>query len=168
MIAGIGTYFRSMLIIAIAITVMVLPLTDYMQQLSGDELQITQENATKINFYTNLGGAALICLAFVNCLWRVVQLKAVRYEISPDRIEWSRGIFNRKIDNLDMFRIIDIKLHRTIVDCMLGIGTVTIMTKDETDPQFHFKKIGSPKKLYDVLKAAYLNADRKQGVLHID
>ncbi len=46
LIAGIGTYFRSMLIIAIAITVMVLPLADYMQQLSGDELQITlQANA---------------------------------------------------------------------------------------------------------------------------
>ena len=67
-----------------------------------------------------------------------------------------------------MFRVIDLRLHRSLLDCMLGIGTVTLITKDESDPEFSFKKIGRPRALYDILKKASLDADRKQGVIHIE
>jgi uncharacterized membrane protein YdbT with pleckstrin-like domain len=85
-----------------------------------------------------------------------------------DRIEFSRGIFSRKIDNLDMFRIIDIRLHRSLLDCLTGVGSVTLETKDDSDPTFEFEKIARPKVLYDIIKKASLQADRRQGVIHVD
>jgi hypothetical protein len=67
-----------------------------------------------------------------------------------------------------MFRVIDMKLHRSLLDYLVGVGTVTLMTKDETDPEFEFEKVRRPKDLYDIIKRASLEADRKQGVIHMD
>lgn len=117
---------------------------------------------------TGLLGIGIVAVALGWLAYNVAVLKSVYYEISTDRIEFSRGIFERKIDNLDMFRIVDIKLHRTLLDCLTGIGSVTLVTKDETDPFFDFEKVPDPKELYDVIKVASLKADRKQGVVHLD
>ena len=48
------------------------------------------------------------------------------------------------------------------------MGAVTLVTKDETDPFFDFEKVANPKQLYDFIKTASLEADRRQGVVHLD
>ena len=45
---------------------------------------------------------------------------------------------------------------------------MTLVTKDETDPVFEFEKVARPRALYDIIKKASLEADRKQGVVHLD
>jgi len=122
----------------------------------------------QIDRYSNYVGIGTALLTVLIVILRVAQLKSIHYEVSPDRIEYARGIFSRKIDNMDMFRVTDLKLHRSLLDCLTGVGTVTLVTKDETDPFFDFEKVTSPKKLYDMIKIASLKADRKQGVVHLD
>jgi len=122
----------------------------------------------QINLYAGYVGIATMLLTVVIVVLRIAQLKSIHYEIGPDRIEYARGIFSRKIDNMDMFRVTDLKLHRSLLDCLTGVGTVTLVTKDETDPFFDFEKIANPKKLYDFIKKASLEADRRQGVVHLD
>lgn len=115
-----------------------------------------------------LFGLGLVFVTGIILTWKIAALKSTRYEITIDRIEWIRGIFSRKIDNIDMFRVVDIKLHRSLLDCIVGIGTLTVVTKDQTTPEFSFEKIRKPKTLYDFIKNAALSADRKQGVIHMD
>ena len=130
--------------------------------------QLTVAHANAIIGYIEITGLGLAAATLLFATYKIAVLKSTSYEVSPDRIEWTRGIFSRKIDNLDMFRIIDLKLHRSLVDCILGIGTVTLVTKDKSDPTFDFVKVRAPRCLYDVVKKASLDADRKQGVIHID
>ena len=168
-LAGIGTFIRCLLMVAVAIAIIKVPLEDYfLGETALGGVELTEEQASDVAYYRMVAAFALIVLSVGMCLIRIVLLKSISYEISPERIEWSRGIFSRKIDNLDMFRIVDLKLHRSLLDCMLGIGTVTLMTKDETDPEFKFTKISDPRELYDILKEATLDADRKQGVIHLE
>ena len=110
-----------------------------------------------------LGLAAMFAL-----FWKLLALKSIHYEITPDRIEWSRGIFDRKVDNIDMFRVVDLKLRRSLLECLLGIGTVIVLTSDESDPQFEFKHVRRCRKLYDTLKEAGLNADKTRNVIHME
>ncbi len=130
--------------------------------------KVTETIAAQINRFSSYAGIALALMTMGNVMLRVAQLKTIHYEVSTDRIEFTRGIFSRQIDNLDMFRVVDIKLHRSLLDCLVGIGTVTLVTKDETDPMFEFEKVARPKSLYDIIKKASLEADRKQGVIHLD
>ena len=106
--------------------------------------------------------------AAIYLLIQIAKVKSAYYEVSIDRIEYGRGILNRKVDNLDMFRVIDLKLRRSLFDCLVGTGTVILRTKDESHPEFKFVRIRHCHDLYDSIKEASLSADRKQGVLHVD
>lgn len=101
-------------------------------------------------------------------LVKLLKLKMTRYEVTRERIEWGRGIFDRRVGNLDMFQVIDLKMRRTVFDCILGVGTVGLITTDKTDPEFVFEKIRSPRGLYDIIKRASLEADRRSGVVHLE
>ena len=113
-------------------------------------------------------GAGLSALVVLILLMKMTMLKMTCYEVTTERIEWSRGILDRRVDNLDMFRVIDLRLRRSILDCIVGIGTVVLITKDQTDPEFAFNKIHQSRRLYDIIKRASLDADRKNNVIHLE
>lgn len=160
-----STFITASVFLGIAWFVMFYPMGLLTSKLVPD---ISDAIIAKIDHYADFAGLVLMIIVIGNVLLRITQLKSIRYEVNPDRIEFTRGIFSRKIDNLDMYRIVDIKLHRSLLDCITGIGAVTLVTKDETDPMFEFEKVAMPKALYDAIKKASLDADRKQGVVHLD
>jgi hypothetical protein len=67
-----------------------------------------------------------------------------------------------------MFRVTDLKLRRSATDCILGIGTVVLTTTDKSDPEFVFEKVLDPRRLYDVIKKASIEADRRGHVVHLE
>ena len=115
-----------------------------------------------------VAGAALIILVVVLLLIKAVILKSIRYEVTTDRIEFSRGIFERQVDNTDMFRVIDLKMRRSLFDCVVGVGRVSLVTTDESHPEFTFEKLRNPRQLYDVIKQASLAADQRRSVIHVE
>ena len=162
----LGFFFTAAMFMAVAIFMLSYPIGELVQSLTTKPLDARMIG--QIDRWTGYTGMAIGIMTLLMLLYRMAQLKSIYYEISPDRIEYGRGIFSRKIDNLDMFRVVDLKLHRSLLDCLTGVGSVTLVTKDDTDPFFEFEKVADPKELYDVLKKASLDADRKQGVVHLD
>jgi len=143
-----------------------LPLENLANDLLG--LGLTESQALVVSQYRLIAGLGFAVLVVLVLLIKVLKLKMTRYEITPERIEWGRGIFDRRVDNLDMFRVIDLKMRRTVLDCIFGIGTVGLITTDKTDPEFVFEKIHRPRELYDIIKNASLEADRRSGVVHLE
>jgi uncharacterized membrane protein YdbT with pleckstrin-like domain len=129
---------------------------------------VAPQRLAEIEGWIDLGALGLIGLAVLVLLCRIVVLKSIYYEVTRDRIEWSRGIFDRQVDNIDMFRVIDLKLRRSLIESVLGIGTVRLTTKDDSDPQFDFVKVGDCRYLYDVIKKAGLEADKVRNVIHME
>ena len=126
------------------------------------------QRLAQVEGWIDLAALGLIAIAVLVLTCRIAALKSIYYEVTPDRIEWSRGIFDRQVDNIDMFRVIDLKLRRSLVECLLGIGTVQLTTKDDSDPHFDFVKVPDCRYLYDVLKEAGLEADKVRNVIHME
>jgi len=131
-------------------------------------LELTAGQATMFAQYRVLAGLGIISVVVCILAVKVIRLKMIHYEVTPDRIEWSRGILDRRVYNLDMFRVIDLKLRRSLLDCIMGVGTVSLITTDKTDPNFKFEKVRDSRLLYDVIKKASLDADRATGVVHLE
>lgn len=131
-------------------------------------LTLTDNQALAIGEYRIIAGLGLATIVVLILVIKIVKLKMTYYEVTAERIEWERGIFDRKVDNLDMFRVIDLKMRRTVLDVILGIGTVALITTDKTDPEFVFEKVRDCRLLYDVIKKASLDADRRTGVIHLE
>jgi len=131
-------------------------------------LKLTENQITAAAMYREITGVALGLVVVLILVLKIVKLKMTYYEISPDRIEWGRGILDRQVDNIDMFRVIDLKMRRNILDCIVGIGSVGLITTDKSDPEFEFEKVHRPRELYDIIKKASLEADRHAGVVHLE
>jgi membrane protein YdbS with pleckstrin-like domain len=129
---------------------------------------LTDEQAALFARYRVAAGAALAAWAVLTLAAKIVSLKMTRYEVTAERIEHSRGVLDRKVDNLDMFRVIDLSLRRSLLDCVFGIGTVSLVTTDKTDPEFTFKKVRRCRRLYDTIKELSLKADRDNRVVHLE
>ena len=168
MFASPAVYLRAGIILAAGILLYNLPLENYINRLSVERFEFTDDQYLMVQSYRILISFAVCLFAIIYMVVKILVWKSIGYEVSPDRIEWSRGILSRKIDNLDMFRVEDLKLHQTLFDCLLGIGTVKLYTRDKSDNQFEFFKVRKPRKLYDIVKKAALKADTKQNVVHIE
>lgn len=164
--AAAGTILWGLIFLALAVILITYPVGNWIDKLAGGKMSEAQ--ILDAEHLARTVGWILAASTIAISALRIALLKSTAYEVTPDRIEWSRGILNRRVDNLDMFRVIDIKLRRSILDCLLGIGTVVVVSKDETDPQFEFNKVRYPRDLYDILKKASLNADRRRSVIHVE
>ncbi|AQT67285.1 Bacterial membrane flanked domain protein [Anaerohalosphaera lusitana] len=162
------TFVKFILFIAVAVVLLVLPLEDYLQKAVGERGGMTDNHHVLIEAIRHGAGIVLIVLAVLWLFWKIAVLKSTYYEVTADRIEWARGVFNRKVDNIDMFRIVDLSLQRTFFDCIFGIGTVHVITSDKTDPNFAFYKVPDARYLYDTLKHLSTGADQKRGVVHLE
>lgn len=157
---------KGMFFLAAAYLLIRLPLEIMADELLG--LNLTDNQVLAFGQYRAIAGFGLATIVLLVLLIKIIKLKMIYYEVSAERIEWERGIFDRKVDNLDMFRVIDLKMRRSIIDVILGIGTVALMTTDKTDPEFVFEKVRNCRLLYDVIKKASLDADRRTGVIHLE
>ncbi len=161
-----GAVIKGLFFIVVAGLLVKLPLEDMANDLLG--LKLTESQALAFGRYRVIAGVALAVLVMLFLVIKMVRLKMIYYEVTADRIEWSRGIFDRRVDNLDMFRVIDLKLRRSLFDCIVGVGTVGLITTDKTDPEFVFEKIRDSRRLYDIIKKASLEADKRSGVIHVE
>jgi len=157
---------KGILVLVLAITLMMVHFEKVVGGLPG--LRLSENSLSVLGRYRIVIALGLAFGALAFLAIKILRLKMTYYEITPVRIEWARGLVNRKVDNLDMFRIIDLKLRMTAFDSMVGIGTVVLITTDKTDPEFVFEKVRNPRQLYDAIKKAALDADRRGSVVHLE
>lgn len=166
LLALAGMFLKTGCFLAVCGVVYRYPVTGLIRYLPKTHVRV--EQLTQIEGWLDAGVLALALLAAMTLAWKVLALKSIGYEVTPDRIEWSRGVFDRHVDNIDMFRVVDLKLRQSLLECLLGIGTVIALTSDESDPEFEFVKVNRCRALYDALKEAGLNADKKRNVVHVE
>ncbi|MBN1816153.1 MAG: PH domain-containing protein [Sedimentisphaerales bacterium] len=145
---------------------LVYPVGNWFLHIPGLEIteqQMLTAEARMKDVATVVGGLTLLLLLF-----KIAVLKSIYYEVTVDRVEWGRGLLQRKVNNLDMFRVIDLKMERSIWDRLLGIGTIELKSRDDSDPDFQFLKVRGCRYLYDVVKKASLEADKRRSVLHME
>ncbi len=131
-------------------------------------LHLSFQSIAVVGKYRVLLGLGVIFVVGLILFYKAWKIRMTHYEVSPDRIEYGEGVFDRKVDNLDMFRVVDIKLRRNFLDCVVGVGTVILTTSDKSHPEFEFKKIKNSRELYATIKKAALSADRRTNVVHVE
>jgi membrane protein YdbS with pleckstrin-like domain len=166
LLALAGMFLKAGCFIALCCLIYRYPVTGIVRYLPKTHVRL--EQLVQIEGWLDAGALALALLAAMTLAWKAIALKSIHYEVTPDRIEWARGVFDRHVDNIDMFRVVDLKLRRSLLECLLGIGTVILITSDESDPEFEFVKVNRCRSLYDSLKEAGLNADKKRSVIHVE
>jgi uncharacterized membrane protein YdbT with pleckstrin-like domain len=71
-------------------------------------------------------------LALLIVLWKWFENLAASFDICPDRLIVRRGIFIKSLDEIELYRVKDIRLDFSLINQMAGIGTITVTSSDET------------------------------------
>ncbi len=68
-------------------------------------------------------------------------LSFTRYEIYEYKLVLRKGFFKTTVDETMIYRIMDIKLVRSLGQKLFGVGTVVLMSSDKSHPQLELKSI---------------------------
>jgi uncharacterized membrane protein YdbT with pleckstrin-like domain len=63
------------------------------------------------------------------------------YSMDENRFYLKSGFFNTSFDELLLYRILDIKLTRSLGQKIFGVGTITLMTADQSNPNLLIRNI---------------------------
>ena len=80
----------------------------------------------------------LLCLVGVGLLIILIQWIRnldVTYELTEDRLILRKGIFVKSIDEIELYRVKDVRMDFTLINQWAGIGTISIDSSDETTRQ---------------------------------
>lgn len=113
-------------------------------------------------------GAWVLCLALVGFVWLLflrLNRTAKRYKLTNTAIDVESGIFGRKIETLQLWRVRDIDFQQSFMERMLGIATIHVFTKDVTDPDLRITGLPSSRALFDHLKTAAEQARQSRNAL---
>ena len=67
--------------------------------------------------------------------WRWLENLAARFEITEERLIIRRGIISKSVDEIELYRIKDVRINFSLINQMAGIGTISITSSDETTRQ---------------------------------
>lgn len=98
----------------------------------------------------------------------VVTTRLLRYKITNYRIDYERGLLSKSIDTLELWHVEDIQFRQSLWGRMLGVGTLVVISHDDTTPSLEMKGLPEPRKLFDVLKQRVISVKRQRGVLKLD
>ena len=64
--------------------------------------------------------------------WWAATVLTTRFELTTQRLIVSKGILNRSLDEIELYRVRDVKLNKGILQRIVGLGSVTVGSSDGT------------------------------------
>ena len=74
-----------------------------------------------------------------------------RYSFDEDKFYSNIGFFNTEKNEILLYRVLDIKLVRTLGQKIFGVGSVILVTADKTNPEFEIKSIKDSERVFKSL-----------------
>ena len=74
------------------------------------------------------------------------------YRLTTQRLFIERGILSRTIDQAELIRIDDVRIHKSLMNRMTGVGSVELFSTDASDRQLTLWGVEKPDELADSIR----------------
>lgn len=78
-------------------------------------------------------------------------LSFTKYKLSVDRLFFETGALNTEEEEVQLYRVRDISLRRSLWQKLCGVGTVTVNSSDKSAPTVLLKNVKHPKDVKELL-----------------
>ncbi|MCW1886779.1 PH domain-containing protein [Luteolibacter flavescens] len=85
-------------------------------------------------------------------LWVFIETKSIRHELTTERIKLSAGVFNQKLDDVELYRVKDTSMERPFWYRVFGLSTLIIETSDRSQPRIEIKAVRNGDGLRETLR----------------
>ncbi|AOW22900.1 MULTISPECIES: PH domain-containing protein [Sphingomonas] len=110
-------------------------------------------------------GVGLVIIAV-----RWLQNMSAAYEITDQRLIVKRGLVMKSIDEIELYRIKDVRVDFSVINQIADIGTITITSSDRTtqNMQFVLRDIPAARERREGIRKLVDRARRQRGVRELD
>jgi uncharacterized membrane protein YdbT with pleckstrin-like domain len=107
--------------------------------------------------------AAGAALPLLYALWRFIKIKSRRYELTTQRIRIREGIFSKRTDELELYRVKDVTVFEPFWQRLFGLGNIVITTHDASTPNLTLYALPTAQETREALRHAIEECrDRKR------
>ncbi len=107
--------------------------------------------------------AVFILVPLTFGIWKWLQVRCMRYELTTERIRLTRGVFTLRREELELYRVKDSSMIQPFIHRLFSLGNIILMTSDRTDPEFRIPAIKDPDSLLDqIRKYVEIRRDQKR------
>lgn len=104
-----------------------------------------------------------LVLPFIAMLARYLITRTTVYELTSQRLRKTSGIFDKKLDELELYRVKDSTLEQPFVMRVFGLGNVKVVSSDATMPEVYISGISDSFNVREKLRMAVeAERDRKR------
>lgn len=75
-----------------------------------------------------------------------------RYRLTTQRLFIERGILSRTIDQAELIRVHDVRIHKTLLNRFTGLGSIEIFSTDTSDRQVTIRGVAQPEQIADSIR----------------
>jgi uncharacterized membrane protein YdbT with pleckstrin-like domain len=114
---------------------------------------------------------ALLCWLVVPifyAVWRWLVLKNIRYELTTERLKLREGVLNKRLDEIELYRVRDYTLEQPLLIRIFGLSNITLGTADPSQPVVVLRAIADGERVLDQLRRHVEDARVKKRVLPLD
>jgi len=106
-------------------------------------------------------GVYLVCLLLCwlvlpifYALWRWIDTRLTEYELTSQRLVYRSGVFNRKTEEIELYRVRDSSLDEPLLLRLFGAGNVVIYAADSSAPSLVLRAVQGAMDVRQKLRAA--------------
>lgn len=104
-------------------------------------------------------------LIILYLFYRYLYLKTMVFVITEEQLKYQHGIFSCQRDFVELYRIVDYSEHRSFLQIVFGIKTVSIYSGDRTHPQLDLIGIDNKQDLITTLRER-VELNKKRHNIH--
>jgi len=100
--------------------------------------------------------------------WKWLVIRTTEYELTTERLKHRYGVFNKEMDDLELYRVRDYKLEQPFWLRIFGLGTITMQTSDRSHPVIRIPAIRDGDQLREQIRTAVEACRKSKGVRELD
>ena len=123
---------------------------------------------TNLGIYVVCGLTFFLIVPLFYAIWKWIETRCHHYVVSDQRIRETEGVFNKRTDSTELYRVKDVVLLQPFGLRMFGLGNVELLSSDASSPLISLSAVPNPADLREkILLAAEARRDAK-GVRELD
>jgi uncharacterized membrane protein YdbT with pleckstrin-like domain len=95
---------------------------------------------------------ALLLLPVVYAFWKWLEVKSTKFTLTDQRLIVSNGIFTKRTNETELYRVRDTSIEEPFFYRMFGVGNVIIFSTDEAEGKLHFNAYNKPHWIKDQIR----------------
>ncbi|MCM8540118.1 MAG: PH domain-containing protein [Lentisphaeraceae bacterium] len=111
----------------------------------------------------------LLCLLpILVCVWKYLQVKCMKFELTSERLKVIDGVLNRSTEEIELYRIKDTSFEEPFYFRIFGLGNIKIYTSDRSLPELNITALPKGKEFREKLRDLVEDIRAKKNVREVD